>query len=134
MKRAFADTYFYLALLNDHDPAHAAARAILTPGGVEQFVTTGWVLLELANAMSRSPHRAHCLEFIRRLQGSDQTRIIPLSDALQSRGLDLFGNRPDKAWSLTDCISFVVMEDEGLTEALTGDRHFEQAGYRILLA
>ena len=134
MRRAFADTHFYLALLNDHDPSPAAARAFLAHGGVEQFVTTGWVLLELANAMSRSPWRARCRDFIRRLQGSEQTRVILLSDALQSRGLDLFGERPDKAWSLTDCISFVVMADEGLTEALTGDRHFEQAGYRALLA
>jgi uncharacterized protein len=134
VRRAFADTHFYLALLNERDPVHAATRAFLAPGGVEQFVTTGWVLLELANAMSRSRLRARCHDFIRRLQGSEQNRIISLSDALQSRGLDLFGERPDKAWSLTDCISFVVMADEGLTEALTGDRHFEQAGYRALLA
>jgi len=84
--------------------------------------------------MSRSRLRVRCHDFIRRLQESEQTRIIPLSDALQSRGLDLFGERPDKVWSLTDCISLVVMADEGLTEALTGDRHFEQAGYRALLA
>jgi len=134
VRRAFADTHFYLALLNDYDPAHAAARAFLAPGGVEQFVTTGWVLLELANAMSRSPRRARCRDFIGRLQGSDNTRIIPLSDALQNRGLKLFGDRSDKAWSLTDCISFIVMEEEGLTEALTGDHHFEQAGFVALLA
>jgi hypothetical protein len=50
------------------------------------------------------------------------------------RGLDLFAGRSDKNWSLTDCISFVVMQDEGLTEALTGDSHFEQAGFKALLA
>jgi uncharacterized protein len=129
-----ADTHFYLALLNERDPAHAVALAFLGSDEMEQFVTTSWVLLELANAMSRSRLRARCHDFIRRLQGSEQTRIIPLSDALQSRGLDLFGERLDKAWSLTDCISFVVMANEGLTEALTGDRHFEQAGFRALLA
>jgi hypothetical protein len=50
------------------------------------------------------------------------------------RGLDLFAKRPDKNWSVTDCISFVVMEDEGVAAALTGDNHFEQAGFRALLA
>ena len=53
---------------------------------------------------------------------------------LFERGLALYNARPDKEWSLTDCISFVVMADEGLTDALTGDRHFEQAGFTALLA
>ncbi len=45
-----------------------------------------------------------------------------------------YGGRPDKEWSLTDCISFVVMQDEQIIEALTADRHFEQAGFKVLLA
>ena len=56
------------------------------------------------------------------------------SDTLFARGFNLYRQRSDKAWSLTDCISFVVMADEGLNEALTGDRHFEQAGFTALLA
>ena len=56
------------------------------------------------------------------------------SDELFARGMDLYRSRHDKDWSLTDCISFVVMADEGLAEALTGDRHFEQAGFKALLA
>ena len=60
--------------------------------------------------------------------------IIPDSDALYRRGLELYGQRGDKHWSLTDCISFVVMEQEGLREALTGDRHFAQAGFVALFA
>ena len=49
------------------------------------------------------------------------------------RGLRLYEERPDKEWSLTDCLSFVVMKDENLREALTGDQHFEQAGFIALL-
>jgi len=59
--------------------------------------------------------------------------VHPLSEALLARGMALYRQRPDKAWSLTDCISFVVMGDERLTEALTGDHHFEQAGFAPLL-
>ena len=58
---------------------------------------------------------------------------MPTTDAVFEAGLELYLNRPDKDWSLTDCISFVVMEQEGLTEALTGDLHFEQAGFVALL-
>jgi predicted nucleic acid-binding protein len=59
---------------------------------------------------------------------------MPLDSGLLQRGLHLFAGRPDKNWSLTDCISFVVMQDEGLIEALTADAHFEQAGFKALLA
>ncbi len=59
---------------------------------------------------------------------------MPDSDRLYRRGLDLYAQRADKGWSLTDCISFVVMAEEGLREALTGDRHFAQAGYVPLFA
>jgi len=59
--------------------------------------------------------------------------IVEANHELFEHGLDLFGNRPDKSWSLTDCISFVVMQAHGLTEALTADHHFEQAGFVRLL-
>jgi len=68
------------------------------------------------------------------LRASPDVRIIGPSEELFSRGLELYRQRPDKEWSLTDCISFVVMRDEQLSEALTGDRHFEQAGFKSLLA
>jgi predicted nucleic acid-binding protein len=58
---------------------------------------------------------------------------VPASPELFQRGVELFRARPDKEWSLTDCISFVVMTEKGLSEALTGDRHFEQAGFHALL-
>lgn len=58
---------------------------------------------------------------------------MPASRALLEEGISLYAARPDKDWSVTDCISFVVMRDEGMTHALTGDRHFEQAGFKALL-
>jgi len=61
-------------------------------------------------------------------------RVVRATTELIERGKELYRRRPDKEWPLTDCISFVVMQDEGLTEALTGDHHFEQAGFKALLA
>ena len=62
-----------------------------------------------------------------------QVKLIPPDVALFDAGVQLFANRPDKEWSLTDCISFVVMQQEGITQALTADHHFEQAGFQALL-
>ncbi len=67
------------------------------------------------------------------IQANPQMRIIPPDQTLFEEGIQLYTNRSDKAWSLTDCISFVVMQREGITEALTGDHHFEQAGFTTLL-
>jgi len=97
-------------------------------------VTTEFILLELGNACACAEDHADFLALLAGVRASPRQRVIPLDFALVQRGVDLFANRPDKNWSLTDCISFVVMQDEGLTEALTGDRHFEQAGFEALLA
>ena len=67
------------------------------------------------------------------LRANPRVTIVPFSDVLFDEGIELYRRRPDKGWSLTDCISFVVMTDEGLSESLTADRHFEQAGFVALL-
>ncbi len=132
MTTRFADTFYFLALGNPRDAAHARTRAIVAsdPGPI---VTTAWVLTEVANALSSPPDRRSFLNLLPRLRANASTEIVPPGAELFERGLDLYARRPDKAWSLTDCISFVVMADRGLTEALTGDHHFEQAGFRALL-
>jgi predicted nucleic acid-binding protein len=128
----FADTFFYLALLNPDDDAHARA---VTASRVrrDRIVTTVWVLTEVADALCSPAHRSAYPALLNALQDDPLTEIVAAEDDLFLRGSDLYARRPDKAWSLTDCISFVVMNDRGLTEALTGDHHFEQAGYRALL-
>ena len=67
------------------------------------------------------------------MRAHPNTTIVPVSSRLIERGFALFANRPDKEWSLTDCISFVVMEEHSVTEALTSDGDFEQAGFSALL-
>jgi predicted nucleic acid-binding protein len=91
------------------------------------------VLAELADAMCRPRHRGLVVEFIRNLQSNSRVKIVSPSQDLFDRGLDLYSTRQDKSWSLTDCISFVVMQNQGLTEALTADHDFEQAGFTVLM-
>jgi hypothetical protein len=98
-----------------------------------RIVTTEFILLELGNACARAEDHADFLALVEGMRASPRMTIVPLSSALLNRGLELMANRPDKDWSLTDCVSFVVMGDEGLQGALTADGHFEQAGFRALL-
>jgi predicted nucleic acid-binding protein len=84
--------------------------------------------------MSSPARRLACGGFLADLATQPHTVVRGLDDDLLGRGVALYRARPDKEWSLTDCISFVVMEEQGLTDALTGDRHFEQAGFQALLA
>lgn len=133
MRRAFADTHFFIALLNARDAAHARATGIEN-GPNLQLVTTRWVLAEVADAMASQAYRSRAASFLNLTKANPWVTILAPSDTLFDQGCDLYSKRPDKDWSLTDCISFVAMANEGLTEALTGDRHFEQAGFKILLA
>ncbi|MFC1805895.1 type II toxin-antitoxin system VapC family toxin [Planctomycetota bacterium] len=132
MSERFADSFYYLALWNRHDAYHERAEALSTSvrGGI---VTTAWVLTEVADALSGRADRQGAVRLIGALRADPQCRIVPASQDLFERGWRLYAQRPDKDWSLTDCISFVVMRDHGITEALTADHHFEQAGFTILL-
>ena len=131
MNQVFADTSYYLALLVARDETHRAAVE-LTRQLRGQIVTTGWVLMEFANAVSKSRRRHYFPSLWDDLKQNPQMLIIPSNEALFDEGIELYRSRPDKDWSLTDCISFLVMERESITEALTGDHHFEQAGFTIL--
>ena len=132
MNCVFADTAYYLALLTPGDKHHSAAlrRSEQITGLI---VVTDFVLLEVGNTLSGSRRRAAFPELVRQLRNDPDTEVVPLSQQLMDKGLDLYARRPDKEWSLTDCISFVVMQERGITEALTGDHHFEQAGFTVLL-
>ena len=128
----FADTSYYTAMLSPRDVAHEKAhRWSGTFTGC--VVTTDFVLIELGNGVRGAPQRQAFANFVAQLQAVPDTIIVPATGELFRAGMDLFTRRPDKDWSVTDCISFVVMAQRGLTEALTADHHFEQAGFRALL-
>jgi predicted nucleic acid-binding protein len=132
MSAVFVDTSFYAAIINQRDQWHARARK----AGAElkrPTVTTEFVLLEVANFCTTSAQRAVFLRLVARLRSAPAVEIVPANAGDFQRGLDLFAERLDKQWSLTDCISFVLMQERGLSEALTADEHFEQAGFVALL-
>ena len=132
MKPVFADTFFFLAVLNRNDPWHAKAvqahRSLRAP-----WITTAWVVTEVADALAEPSFRPRFAEFHASLTANPNVRLIPASQEFFERGIRLFNGRLDKSWSLTDCISFVAMQDEDITEALTADHHFQQAGFKALL-
>lgn len=132
MNALFADTYYFLALLHKGDAAHAKAVA-LAERLSNPIVTTAWVLTEVGDALSAPTFRSRFVQLVETLRADPACTIVPPSQALFDAGVSLYAERSDKGWTLTDCISFVVMHQNHITEALTGDRHFEQAGFTPLL-
>lgn len=132
MTEVFADTFYLVAVLSPQDDSHEQAMQFAQNDG-RPIVTTAWVLTELADGLAQRADRTMFRDFLVDLESQPNITIVPAADELWRRGIELYASRPDKEWSLTDCISFIVMQDRQLTEALTGDHHFEQAGFRALL-
>jgi hypothetical protein len=128
----FVDTFALLAMLNPSDTRHREAMAWFDASR-RSLVITEWVLTELADGLSAARTRGTAVAVARRLRADSRVTIVESSAELFRRGLELYADRPDKYWSLTDCISFVVMQDYEIAEALTGDHRFEQAGFIALL-
>jgi len=128
----FADTTFWVALVVKQDQYHVHAQQ-WSQRVSGRIVTTAAVILETANTLSRPAWRAHAVKLIDSLSRRADVEVRDLSTALWQRGWEHYRDRPDKAWSLTDCISFLVMEDVGLADALAADEHFRQAGFRPVL-
>jgi predicted nucleic acid-binding protein len=132
MKAVFADSYHFLALLNEDDPGHP--RAVIEHRRAWQtIVTTDCVLLETGDALCEPADHDDFLSLYATLRADRRVKFVRLTPTLLERGIERFRDRPDKDWPLTDCISFLVMEDERIRDALTADRHFEQAGFNALL-
>ncbi|HEY2414486.1 MAG TPA: PIN domain-containing protein [Pirellulaceae bacterium] len=132
MRRVFADSFYFFALVSEDDGKHADAIEFAATFEGE-IITTRWVLTEVADGLAKPPWRETIAVLYERLIRNPSVRIVSCSDSLFDEGIALYRGRQDKSWSLTDCISFVVMKKEQLQEALTGDRDFEQAGFIALL-
>jgi hypothetical protein len=128
----FVDTSHILALANTadqyHDRAKSAALRVAPP-----FITTEAVLTEIGNALAKTRWRSIGVMTLQALGTDANIEIVTIDAELFERAVVLYGSRPDKEWGLTDCISFVVMQERGITDALTTDTHFKQAGFRALL-
>ena len=132
MKEVFADTHYFLALFNVADTMHrrAVEFSVQAEG---RLVTTAWVLTEVADALADPANRRGCTALIETVLRNPEIRMVPPDEETFMKGWMLYRSRQDKGGSLTDCISFLVMKERHIKEALTGDRHFEQAGFTALL-
>jgi len=97
------------------------------------MLTSEAVLLETANTLSRPDWREKAIALINHIRARDDVEVVPFESSIRDRGWTLFSKRLDKSWSLTDCISFEVMQERGLVEALAADSHFRQAGFHPVL-
>ena len=132
MKTVFADTAYFLALVSQRDRLHEQAMALAqNPPG--DLLTTEWILTEVGDGLSAPTVRSRFVRLCALLRSREDVEIVPATSQLFERGCTLFEARPDKHWSLTDCLSFVVMKERSLEAALTPDEHFEQAGFRRLM-
>ena len=132
MRRIFADSFYFFAILNSRDPAHDLAVEFSRLRD-EPIATTDWVLTELADGLATTFGRKAFRGVVNDIEADRANLIVSANAELFEKGIELYDSRTDKLWSLTDCISFVVMSEEGINEALTGDHHFEQAGFVALL-
>lgn len=131
----FLDASYAIALAAPSDQLHARAVALAQRLETEQtrMVTSRAVLLETGNALSKRRYRTAAVALLSSIEMDSSIEIVPLSPEIYAEAFELFRGRPDKEWGLVDCVSFVVMKARGITEALTADEHFEQAGFRALL-
>ena len=131
----FLDTAFVLALVNVNDLLHGKASSVADQleGQAVRLVTSRPVLLEIGNSLAKLRYRSSAARILTSLEADPSVEIVPLTDELYHEAFQLYRERSDKEWGLVDCVSFVIMQERGIDEALTPDRHFEQAGFRALL-
>lgn len=130
----FVDTACVVALVNRRDKLHASATILFEDTRARaRLVTTRAVCFEIGNFFKNSEHRHIAAELLQKIEDAPDIDVLPINDDLYQRALRLFGNRADKKWSLTDCSSFVVMQERGITNALTSDHHYRQAGFIPLM-
>ena len=127
----FMDTYRLIAWINTRDAAHQRVKSYLDSYS-GNIVATEWVLLEFADAFSLSKAKPFAIEAIKRIHRLPMFLVVGFEPAVHQAGFELYETRSDKDWSLTDCVSFAVMAKRGLSDALTADHHFEQAGFRAV--
>jgi uncharacterized protein len=132
MRTLFADSAFFVACFVPDEKYHRWATDFMRQSH-DHMITTSLVLAEFGNHLARSKARSDVGPFLRGLTADSRFQIVHPDGRLFDQGVELYGQRGDKNWGLTDCISFVLMRERDLVEAITTDHHFEQAGFIILM-
>ncbi len=137
MREIFADTSGWASLVDVSQPFNVLAAQVIkstrTQGAM--LVTTNYIIAELV-ALLHSPmriSRRESIRFIDSLKSTPYVEIVHINETLDAAAWQLLKARADKNWSLVDCASFALMQQRGISEALTSDHHFEQAGFTRLL-
>lgn len=135
MKTLFADSSYWIALLNPDDRLHEKACAVSAETGGALIVTSEMVLTEVMNHLSpsRASLRRVVATAVEDVENDARCRVIPQTPEQFRSAVRLYRQRDDKHWSLTDCASILIMQAENIHEALTHDNHFTQAGFAVLL-
>ncbi len=135
MRKVFADTGYWIAIIFPKDQLHHRANVIADRLGDTQLLTTQMVLVEVLNHASRmrAAERRMASDLVASLEADDRVEIIPQTERQFADAVDRYAARPDQSWSLTDCASFLTMETLGIDQSLAYDRDFEQAGFVALL-
>jgi len=133
--RIFVDSFAWIAIINKSDNYHQVSIDLFNELLTQQtkLVITNYILIETINALSKPEHRRGIIEFINRIEKSPSVNIFKITDELYKSAWHLYQHRMDKDWGITDCTSFEVMKALSIEKAFTNDKHFEQAGYRILV-
>lgn len=130
--RVLVDTVFVLAIINPRDKYHRQALELANKYEGRPLLVTDAVLLEVGNALARG-YKKEAIEIIEGFFVSEEVEVVHLSDRLFEQAFALYKQYQDKEWSLVDCVSFAVMREAGVRQALTFDRHFTQAGFEPLM-
>jgi predicted nucleic acid-binding protein len=131
----FLDASYVIALASKTDQHHARAVELAAWLETSQvaLVTTRAVVLEIGNSLAKQRYRRSAVLLLEAIEQDARIDIVPLSEDLYALAASLYKRHEDKEWGLTDCVSFVVMRERGVQDALTTDTHFRQAGFRALL-
>jgi len=135
MKKVFADTVYWVAIVKPNDPYKPAAEQARQAVKPCIIVTTDEVLSEFVTLFAKGGPilREKAVQTVRAILKDPNVRVVVESRDSFLRALDRFSRRPDKQYSLTDCSSMNVMDAEGIRDVLTHDHHFEQEGYNLLI-
>jgi hypothetical protein len=135
MNKVFLDTAFPIALANKKDRYHQKAISLSEQieSSNSDIITSRAIFIEIGNTLAKLRVRRIAIDILSFLEAKPKLEIVPLSEDLYSKAFNLFKERQDKEWGLIDCISFVVMQEQGVKDALTPDIHFKQAGFNALM-
>ena len=134
MKVVFADTVYWVALINPKDEWRSQARSATALLGHAEIITTDSILIEVLNFFAEhgDEARRRTVSVIEQLLTNPDTEVVPQTHNIFLAGLTFYKARADKGYSLTDCISMITMRERNIEEVLTHDRHFAQEGFAVL--